>query len=82
MFTTPAGNSAAARASAKPTASKGKRSLATSTAVLPLTITGASTLTRPSRALSWGASTAVTPTGSGSEMVPNGPATGLTVPRT
>src|SRR5882672_7299407 len=53
-----------------------------STAVFPLTITGASTLTRPSSALSGGASTAVTPTGSGSETVPNGPATGLRVPRT
>ena len=50
--------------------------------MFPLTITGASTLTRPSSALSGGASTAVTPTGSGSETVPNGPATGLTVPRT
>ena len=50
--------------------------------MLPLTIAGASTLTRPSRALSCGASTAVTPTGSGSDTVPNGPATGLTVPRT
>src|ERR1700723_1668651 len=81
-FTTPAGTWAAASASANATESSGWRSLATSTAVLPLTITGAITLTRPSSALSGGASTAVTPTGSGSETVPNGPATGLTVPRT
>ena len=69
-------------ASAKATAISGKRSLAASTAVLPLTIAGASTLTSPSSGLRGGASTAVTPTGSGSETVPNGPATGLTVPRT
>ena len=59
MFTAPAGTSAAAIASAKATAGAGQRSEASTTAVLPGVITGASLDTKPSRA---GASGAITPT--------------------
>ena len=51
-------------------------------AVLPVTITGATTQTRPSRTTPAGASTATTPVGSGVERLKNGPATGLALPTT
>src|SRR5262252_2926632 len=57
-------------------------SLATTTAVLPVAITGASTLTRPSRPEAAGASTATTPVGSGTLKLKYGPATGLAAPVT
>jgi hypothetical protein len=43
---------------------------------------GAITDTSPSSALSWGASTATTPQGSGTEKLKYGPATGFALPRT
>ena len=52
------------------------------TQVLPETMTGATTLTRPSNDDCWGASVATTPVGSGSEKSKYGPATGLAFPNT
>src|SRR5262249_57297428 len=60
----------------------GAGSLATPTAVLPVAITGASTLTRPSRPDAGGATTATTPVGSGTLKLKYGPATGLAAPAT
>src|SRR5690606_33724556 len=77
-----AGTSLVAHTSASVTAGSGARSEASTTHVLPLTTTGATTLTRPSRLESWGATTATTPTGSGTEKSKNGPATGLDDPST
>ena len=59
-------------------------SLAITTTVLPLTIAGATTLTRPrsDAPLPWGATIATTPVGSGTERLKYGPATGLPVPAT
>src|SRR5580698_6967493 len=81
-FTTPSGSRAAAHTSARPRAASGYRSLATTTDVFPPAIAGASTLTSPSSGLSWGASTATTPAGSGTVMLTYGPATALAPPRT
>ena len=50
--------------------------------VLPVTTTGATTLTRPSRLEPAGARTATTPVGSGVDRLKNGPATGLALPTT
>ncbi len=50
--------------------------------MLPVTIAGAITLTRPSSAGRSGATTATTPVGSGAEMLKYGPATGLAPPYT
>src|SRR5699024_12393135 len=52
------------------------------TAALPVTITGASTDPSPSSEEPCGASTATTPVGSGTEMLKYGPATGLAIPAT
>src|SRR5215470_7402903 len=82
MFTTPPGTSEVASTSASVTAGSGAGSLATTTAVLPVATTGASTLTRPSRLDSGGASTATTPVGSGTLKLKYGPATGLAAPVT
>ena len=82
MFTTPPGTSEVASTSASVTAGSGAGSLATTTAVLPVAITGASTLTRPSRPDSGGARTATTPVGSGTLKLKYGPATGLAAPAT
>jgi hypothetical protein len=49
--------------------------------VLPVTIAGATTLTRPSSG-SAGATTPTTPVGSGAEMLKYGPATGFAPPCT
>ncbi len=48
--------------------------------MFPVTIAGATTLTRPSRPA--GATTPITPVGSGEEMLKYGPATGLALPVT
>src|SRR6266516_263654 len=82
MFTTPGGTSEVASTSASVTAGSGTVSLATTTAVLPVAITGASTLTSPSRPGAAGASTATTPVGSGTLKLKYGPATGLAAPAT
>src|SRR5690606_8431085 len=63
-FTTPPGRSLVANTSANVTAGKGCTSLATTTAVLPPAITGATTLTRPMRPDVHGAITPTTPVGS------------------
>src|SRR6266516_1903199 len=79
MFTTPGGTSEVASTSARVIAGSGAVSLATTTAVLPVAITGASTLSSPGAA---GASTATTPVGSGTLKLKYGPATGLAAPVT
>ncbi len=81
-FTTPAGTSEVASTSASVIAGSGRRSLATTTAVLPVAMTGASTLTSPSRLDSAGATTATTPVGSGTLKLKYGPATGFAAPAT
>lgn len=55
---------------------------ATTTAVLPVAITGAITETRPRNDDSWGARTATTPVGSGVDRLKKGPATGFAPPTT
>src|SRR3954471_22290217 len=82
MLTTPAGTSEVASTSAKVTAASGRSADDATTTVLPLMITGATTLTSPSRLESCGASTATTPVGSGVDRLKNGPATGLALPTT
>src|SRR6266581_3963991 len=79
---TPPGTSEVASTSDSDTAGSGQRSLASTTAVLPLTTAGATTETKPSRLDACGAITATTPVGSGSEKLKYGPATGLAAPRT
>ena len=63
-------------------AGSGRSSLATTTAVFPVAITGAITLESPSRLDSAGAMTATTPVGSGRLKLKYGPATGLDPPAT
>ncbi len=82
MLTTPPGRSLVASTSARFTAGSGREYDDTTTAVLPLTITGAITETRPRSEDSSGARTATTPVGSGVERLKNGPATGLALPTT
>ena len=82
MLTTPAGTSEVASTSDKVTAGSGRDSLATTTAVQPVTIAGATTDTSPSRDDSSGATMATTPVGSGIEKAKYGPATGLAAPIT
>ena len=82
MFTTPGGTSEVASTSARVTAGSGADPLATTTAVLPVAITGATTLTSPSRLGAAGATTATTPVGSGTLKLKYGPATGLAAPVT
>src|SRR5664280_3134870 len=79
---TPGGKSDVALISPSRSAGVGRRSLATTTTVLPAQI-GASTLfTKPSSDESWGAITPTTPLGVGSEKLKKGPATGLAPPST
>src|SRR5690606_4191098 len=78
MLTTPPGRSDVASTSARVIAGSGVRSAATTTQVLPVTITGATTETSPSSG-SAGATTATTPVGSGVDRLKYGPATGLAV---
>ena len=66
-LTTPPGTSDVPRTSANVTAGNGRCWDATTTAVFPLTTTGARTDTRPSSEDAWGASTATTPVASGTE---------------
>src|SRR5437764_1371086 len=82
MLTTPPGRSEVASTSASVIAGSGRSSAASTTAVFPETITGATTLTRPSRADSGGATTPTTPVGSGADRLKYGPATGLALPCT
>src|ERR1700722_1077444 len=82
MLTTPPGTSEVASTSDRVTAGSGCGSLASTTTVLPLTMAGATTETRPSNDDPAGASTATTPVGSGSEKLKYGPATGLDEPLT
>ena len=81
-LTTPPGTSEVASTSDSVTAGSGRFSLASTTTVLPVTITGATTDTSPSSDESCGASTATTPVGSGTEKSKYGPATGLAAPAT
>src|SRR5690349_23323825 len=80
-FTTPPGRSLVAITSPRVIAVSGCGSLATTTQVLPVVITGATTLTSP-RSGPFGATTAMTPDGSGAEWLKYGPATGLAPPTT
>ena len=68
-LTTPPGTSEVASTSAKVMAGSGRSGDAATTTVLPVTTTGATTLTRPSRLESAGATTATTPVGSGVERL-------------
>ncbi len=81
-FTTPPGRSEVASTSARVIDGSGARSEATTTQVLPVTITGAITEIRPSSGASGGATTATTPVGSGVDRLKYGPATGFAAPRT
>src|SRR5215831_26159 len=60
----------------------GRFSLASTTAVLPVTMTGARTLTSPSKLDCGGATTTTTPVGSGTLKLKYGPATGFAAPAT
>ncbi len=80
-FTTPPGRSEVASTSARVMDGSGASSDATTTQVLPVTITGAITETRPRSGLD-GAITATTPVGSGVDRLKYGPATGLAEPET
>src|SRR5690606_35282610 len=71
-----------ARHSARVMAGSGHCADAMTTHVLPVTMTGAMTETRPRSESSCGATMATTPVGSGAEMLKYGPATGLSVPAT
>ena len=82
MLTTPPGTSEVASTSENVTAGSGRSYELSTTAVLPVTTTGATTETRPSRLDCCGATTATTPVGSGVERLKNGPATGLALPVT
>src|ERR1019366_657129 len=64
------------------TAGVGRFSLASATTVLPTTIGARTVSTNPSSDDSWGATTATTPLGVGSEKLKKGPATGLAPPST
>src|SRR3954451_5154453 len=80
-FTTPPGRSLVAITSPSVIAVNGCGSLATTTQVFPGTMTGATTLTRPSNG-PVGATIATTPVGSGAEWLKYGPATALALPVT
>ncbi len=66
-LTTPPGTSDVASTSPSVTAGSGAAVEASTTHVLPPTMAGASTDTRPSSDERWGATTATTPVGSGTE---------------
>ena len=80
MFTTPPGTSEVASTSASETAGSGDASLASTTAVFPPTIAGASRETSPSSDWSLGATMPTTPVGSGIVKLKYGPATGFDAP--
>src|SRR5450432_381417 len=82
MLTTPPGRSDVASTSVNVIAGSGRNSLAITTVVLPVAITGSSTDTKPSRLDDGGATIATTPVGSGTEKSKNGPATGFAAPTT
>src|SRR5258707_1958940 len=82
MLTTPPGTSEVPSTSDSVIAGNGRSWLATTTVVFPVAITGASTLTSPSRLDSAGATTATTPVGSGTLKLKYGPATGFAAPAT
>src|SRR5439155_13287383 len=79
-FTTPPGKSLVARISVNVIAGSGYLSEATTTAALPLRITGATSETSGTRGGSSGASTTTTPVGSGVVKLKCELATGLTLP--
>src|SRR4029078_4107101 len=79
---TPPGTSDVASTSDRVTAGSGRFSDARTTAVFPVTTTGASRDTRPSSDDDSGATTPTTPVGSGIVKLKYGAATGFTVPRT
>src|SRR5579871_5217117 len=82
IFTTPPGRSLVARISANVAAGNGNFSEATTTAALPLRITGATRDTSPNSGGSSGASTTTTPVGSGVVKLKCDVATGFTLPNT
>src|SRR5690606_17814608 len=69
MFTTPPGRSLVANTSAQVIAGSGSVSEASTTTVLPLTITGATTLTNPNSGAPGGATIPTTPVGSGEDRL-------------
>ena len=81
-LTTPPGTSDVASTSASSTAGSGRSVDATTTAVQPVASTGASTSTSPVSDEAAGASTPITPVGTGVEKLTYGPATGFTDPST
>src|SRR4051795_12452152 len=81
-LTTPPGTSEVASTSDSVIAGSGRSAEVATTTVLPVTITGATTLTSPSREEPCGATTPTTPVGSGSEKLKYGAATGLVPPTT
>src|ERR1035437_5068500 len=81
-FTTPPGKSLVARISANVAAGSGYLSDATTIAVLPLKITGATSVTSATSEGSSGASTTTTPVGSGVVKLKCDEATGFTLPKT
>src|SRR5215212_4216167 len=76
-LTTPPGTSDVARTSESVTAGSGRSSLASTTATLPVTTTGARTDTRPRSDESCGARTVSLKVASSTEKSKYGPATGL-----
>src|SRR5688572_7203915 len=82
MLTTPAGISLVAKISAKVSAGNGYLSDASTTAVLPVKITGATSDTIARRGASSGATTTTTPVGSGIVKLKCGELTGFTAPKT
>src|SRR6185437_5652455 len=81
-LTTPPGRSDVANTSVSIIAGSGCFSLATTTTVFPVTMTGATTDTSPSKLEPCGATMPTTPVGSGMEKSKYGPATGLDEPIT
>ena len=69
MLTTPPGTSDVASTSPKVMAGSGRSADVTTTAVLPVAMTGATTETSPSSEEACGASTPTTPVGSGAETL-------------
>src|SRR5207344_2838528 len=76
-FTTPPGRSEVARTSPGVAAGIAPASAVITTALLPETTTGASTLTRPRRPGRTGDTSATTPVGCGIEKLKKGPETGF-----
>src|SRR5262245_26936563 len=80
ILTTPPGTSDELITSAKLTAHNGFVSEARMTQVFPPAIAGDIEETNPIKEFSWGATSATTPVGSGTEKLKCGEATGFTVP--